>query len=161
MPLSSNHSMSSVCRQVRVSTRPCPLSTVCAVLNFRLNAVLHEPADLVVHRRLVALERDDVVRAALPDLADDLPLAARRVDGDDRALEAEEVEQSGIAVISLDFSSALTCPMTSLRAAREGAHDARHLPVLRQRPAEVLAVDRDDVAEDVGERLEPTRRSPR
>ena len=38
LSLSSNQSMSSVCQHVRVSTRPWPLSTVFAFLNFALNA---------------------------------------------------------------------------------------------------------------------------
>ena len=57
--------------------------------------IVHEHFDLLVHRRLIPFERDDVTGAALHDFADDLLLAARRVDRDDRAFEIQQLQQIG------------------------------------------------------------------
>ena len=55
----------------------------------RCQRVVEEVPDIVIHRPLIALEREGVVAALVDDLLGDCPLAIERVNGDDGPLERQ------------------------------------------------------------------------
>jgi hypothetical protein len=57
--------------------------------------VVQEQGDIGVQRALVALEGEDVVAALRDDLFGGGPLAVEGIDGHDRALERQHLEQLG------------------------------------------------------------------
>ena len=58
--------------------------------------------------RLVAFDRQDIIRLLIHDRFSNFHLAAHRVDGDQRALDFQHLQQFRDAVISLLFSSNTT-----------------------------------------------------
>ena len=86
------------------------MAAVAEVFEVASSCIVEERFDGRVELRLVALDGDDGVAAALDDFAGDVLLAAGRVDGDEGVLQLDLRQQSGIAVISLDLSSAATWP---------------------------------------------------
>jgi hypothetical protein len=59
-----------------------------------------------------ALQRENVVGLLVHHLLGDVALAAHRIDGHDRSVNRQHVQQLRMAVISFDFSATLTCPST-------------------------------------------------
>jgi hypothetical protein len=67
--------------------------------------------DILMQRALIALEPSDII-ALVDDLRGDLGLTSNRADGHDTAFELEQFQQLWNELISLDFSSATSCPST-------------------------------------------------
>ena len=74
------------------------------------NLVFRIVDDGLVQVPLVPFERQAEFPAAIDDRGHDLFLAAHRVDRDDASLEFDLPQSSGMAVISLLFSSVANCP---------------------------------------------------
>ena len=88
------------------------VEVVLDAVEVREDAVLEEALSLLVQRRVVVLEREDAVSLRLDDVGRDGLLGAHRVDGEDAALPLQGRHELRMAVISLDFSPAGTCPST-------------------------------------------------
>ena len=51
--------------------------------------IVQEQSDVAVQRRLIALQREDIVPAPIDDLPGDIALAVEGIDGDGRAFERQ------------------------------------------------------------------------
>ncbi len=80
------------------------------VLKVRVEGVLEEQLHIFLKSRLVPLQCQDVMRFLLTDLRGDLLLAPIASIVTVQPLRLSSLSSSGIAVISLDFSSQATCP---------------------------------------------------
>ena len=102
-----------------------------------------ERLDVVVQRALVAFQRQHVVGSLPHDLRGDHPLATHRVDGDDRTLHVDHVQQrrNGDDLIRLLVDLDLAQHQTLAR--RERRDDVRGLAALLPCAARRLAVEAD------------------
>src|SRR5215207_8074170 len=106
--------------------RPCPFSTVSTRATSGAGAHSAEggirpegQGDIGFQRRLVALDREEVIAAALDDEATEVGLGEDRIAADDRTLDGKRLEQGRsvlskvrAAVISLASGATRNCPMT-------------------------------------------------
>ena len=108
-------------------------------------------------RALVALQRQHVVRLLLDDRRGDLLLAAHGVDGDDRPLQREQLQQLGDGGDLVGFLRHLGLAEHQALPARPGRDhvDRRLGPALLIGAPQRLAVDGDDVGAELGERADP------
>src|SRR4051812_29786104 len=84
----------------RISMRPCPFSTVSTRATSGAGAHSAEggirpegQGDVGFQRRLVALDREEVIAAALDDEATEVGLGEDRIAADDRTLDEKRLEQ--------------------------------------------------------------------
>src|SRR3954449_10033745 len=99
--------------------RPCPFSTVSTRATSGAGAHSAEggirpegQGDVGFQRRRVALDREEVIAAALDDEATEVGLGEDRIAADDRTLDGKRLEQVRAAVISLASGATRHCPMT-------------------------------------------------
>ena len=100
------------------------------VLKVRVEGVLEEQLHIFLKSRLVPLQCQDVNPLFAHGLRGDLLLAAHRVNRHCTTFEVDSLTSSGIAVISLDFSSQATCPSVShSRSPRRSPDAASPCPI--------------------------------
>ena len=107
---------------------------------------------------LISLQRDRVVGALLHDLLHDLPLTPHRVDGDDGALQFEQIEQlwNRRDLVRLFGRRDLAEQHPVLRSPRVHEMQRRAPGRAVERSSQGLAVDRDEHAiNGSGERSHP------
>ena len=79
--------------------------------------VLEEGFDLGLQGRLVGLDGEKVIGPGRGDGGGDVRIAGDGIDGDDGPFEGaarrQALEESGMALVSVDFSSTASCPSTS------------------------------------------------
>ena len=104
-------------------SRSCTFSVLCArapcsvwwrTHEARLLSPLEQVSHILVQPSLIPLDRQHVVGPSVHYALGKLLLAAHRVDGYEAAIQIQHLQQPGydlgMAVISLDLSSVLTCP---------------------------------------------------
>ena len=77
------------------------------------DGVGEEKRGVHVQARLIAFEGEHVMGALVDDAPGDLLLRSHRVDGDDRALEVEHIQEFGNRRDLVDFPSTARCASTS------------------------------------------------
>src|SRR5208337_536912 len=98
----------------------------------------------------------DVVGFLVDDFLRDVALAAHGVDGDDRALDRQHVEQGGNGDDLVRLLVHLRLREYEALARREGRdHVNGILAALAPRPPRGLSVDGDDVERSFGQRADP------
>jgi len=103
--------------------------------------IAEQIAHLLRERRLVALDREQVVGALVADLGSDLALTAHRIDAHQQPLEIERVEQLGDGGDFIAFAGDLLLAQHQAEIGREGARHMHRRPVAIGRAAQGLAVD--------------------
>src|ERR1019366_9022591 len=95
-----------------------PLDSPMSAIDVFGNRIAGQHAERIlnffVQLSLIPFHGQNVVSFLGGDLPGDTFLAAHGVDRDHRSAQLQRVEQLGIAVISLDFSSTRRCPTTNL-----------------------------------------------
>src|SRR3954471_6748660 len=99
--------------------RPCPFSTVSTRATSGAGAHSAEggvrpegTGDVAFERRLVALDREEVIAAALDDEATEVGLGEDRIAADDPPSMGSVLSKVRAAVISLASGAPRPCPMT-------------------------------------------------
>lgn len=116
--------------------------------------IVEEQADIRMQGGLIALQRQGVIAAAIDDLLGDGALAVERVDGHDRALERQHLQQLRHRgdLVGLLVGGDLRQHHTLFAA--PGAHhmQCRFLARPVERAAQNFAVDRDNTLTGLGKR---------
>ena len=106
--------------------------------------IVEEQGDIGVQGGLISLEGEQVVAALIDDLPGDLPLAADRIDGDDRALEREHFQElrdcGDLVRLAIDGQLAEHQALVGRPGGDQMQRRAARGAV--ERPAQGLAVDR-------------------
>src|SRR5882757_3710374 len=117
----------------------------------------YEEFDVIPKTALIAFQSQDIIRLLVDDLLRDLALTPHRVDGDDRTVDGQQVQQlwNGDDFIGFLGYLGLTEHETLARG-ESGYHVDRRLAfVFETGPARRLAVDRDDAFRYCGDRRDP------
>ena len=116
-----------------------------------------EQFDILAKSPLIAFERQHVIGLFVEDLLGDGALAADRVEGDDGALDRQEIKQLGDCDDLVGLVRHFDLAEHQALARREGRDhvDRRLRALLLAGAAQRLAVDRDDFLGRAGQRCHP------
>ena len=128
---------------------------MCATGEVLLLTDVPERVDLVVQVFVIALQRQHVVGLAGADGRGDALLAAHRVDGDDAALDRQQLQQRRNRRDFVGLLLGAHLPEQQALRARPGTDDVQRRAFGRARAAHALAVDRHHIP-----RLDARRQRP-
>src|SRR5450432_362288 len=117
----------------------------------------HEEFDVLAKTALIGFQGQDVIGLLVDDLLRDLALAPHSVDGDDRAVDGQQVKQLRNGDDFIGFFGYLDLTEHETLTRGEGRYhvDRRLAFVFETGPARRLAVDRDDALRYSGDRCDP------